>query len=100
MQLAVRDELRSSRNGQRGSANVGRENCARLSNCPTQAKRRLEWATCPEFMLSLQKVATCRPGLRNLNEGTLIQSRRRTTRMHHVRQENLPFVGSSHEFIG
>ena len=24
----------------------------------------------------------------------------RNTRMHHVRQENLPFVGSSHEFVG
>jgi quercetin dioxygenase-like cupin family protein len=25
---------------------------------------------------------------------------RRTTSMYHIRQENLPFVGSSHEFVG
>src|SRR6266481_9310558 len=44
-QLAVRDELRSSRNGRRESANERRGNCVQLWNCPTQAKGRLEWAT-------------------------------------------------------
>ena len=39
------DELRSSRNGRRESANERRANCVQLWNCPTQAKGRLEWAT-------------------------------------------------------
>jgi hypothetical protein len=44
-QPAVRDELRSSRNGRRETANERRQNCVQLWNCPTQAKGRLGWAT-------------------------------------------------------
>src|ERR1700678_1393547 len=40
------DALRSSRSGRRESANEQQGNCAQLWNCPTQAKGRLEWATC------------------------------------------------------
>jgi len=36
---------RLSANGRRESANGQPEDCVRRSNCPTQAKRRLEWAT-------------------------------------------------------
>ncbi|MGA8272644.1 MAG: hypothetical protein WB919_13880, partial [Candidatus Sulfotelmatobacter sp.] len=36
---------RSSRNGQHENANEQKESSVQLSNYPTQAKSRLEWAT-------------------------------------------------------
>ena len=44
-QLAARDELRSSRNGPRESASEQREGYCQRSNCPTQARLWLEWAS-------------------------------------------------------
>jgi REP element-mobilizing transposase RayT len=47
MQPDLRGAWRSNRSGQQTSANARRVNSVRLSNCPTQAKPGLEWATCP-----------------------------------------------------
>src|SRR5207248_3233359 len=46
-QPAVRDESRSSRNGQHENAKERQENFVQPSNWPTQANPRLEWATSP-----------------------------------------------------
>ena len=45
---APRDELKSSPNGPHASASEQREDSVQPSNCPTQAKIRLEWATRPD----------------------------------------------------
>jgi len=42
---AARDGWRLSRNGQHENANERREDFVQRSNCPTQAKIGLEWAT-------------------------------------------------------
>jgi hypothetical protein len=42
MRLAAREASRSSRNGQRESAEEQREGSVQLSNCPAQAKGELE----------------------------------------------------------
>jgi hypothetical protein len=44
-QPAVRDGWRSNRNGRHANANERREDFVQLSNCPTQAKSGLEWAS-------------------------------------------------------
>src|SRR2546423_580048 len=44
-QPAMRDGSRSSQNGRRENANELREHFVQPSNCPTQAKIGLEWAT-------------------------------------------------------
>jgi hypothetical protein len=46
-QPELRDTSRSSRNGRRESGNEQREDFVQPSNCPTQAKNGLEWATRP-----------------------------------------------------
>jgi REP element-mobilizing transposase RayT len=46
---AARDELKSSPNGTHASVSERREGSVQLSNCPTQAKIRLEWATRPTW---------------------------------------------------
>jgi putative transposase len=44
-QRAARGELRLNASGQRGGESALREGFVRQSRCPTQAKKRLEWAT-------------------------------------------------------
>ena len=46
-QRAARDGSRSSQNGRHENANERREDLVQRSNCPTQAKTGLEWATRP-----------------------------------------------------
>src|SRR5216684_8946586 len=57
-QPAVRDGSRSSQNGRHENANERREDSVQQSNCPTQAKTGLEWATRP--LHSVQKDADLR----------------------------------------
>jgi len=45
MQPAVQGAWRLNASGRRGRGNEQQEDCALLSNCPTQAKRGLECAT-------------------------------------------------------
>lgn len=49
-QGAARDELKSSPNGLHANASEPREGSVQPLNCPTQAKRGLEWATRREHM--------------------------------------------------